>query len=78
MKKILLILSLVAAGLVSCEMDHYRSDTMTSTQLKDDPGAAVYTTDGNYSLFKDVLEGLLILRNISLFTSTVRRMRFLS
>lgn len=56
MKKILLILSLAAMGLVSCEMDHYRSDTMTSTQLKDDPGAAVYTTDGNYSLFKDVLE----------------------
>ncbi len=56
MKKILLIVSLAALGLVSCEMDHYRTDTMTSDQLKKDPGAAVYTTDGNYALFKDELE----------------------
>lgn len=56
MKKILFILSLAAVGLVSCEMDHYRTDTMTSTQLKADPTAAVYTTDGNYSLFKDELQ----------------------
>ena len=56
MKKILFILSLAALGLVSCEMDHYRTDTMTSAQLKDDPGAAVYTTDGVYSLFKDELQ----------------------
>lgn len=56
MKKILFILGLVAVGLVSCEMDHYRTDTMTSEQLKADPGAAVYTTDGIYSLFKDELQ----------------------
>ncbi len=54
MKKILLAV-IAFATLVSCEMDFYRSDTMTSSMLKDDPGAAVYTTDGNYSLFKDVL-----------------------
>ena len=55
MKKIILMFSGLVA-LVSCEMDFYRSDTMTSSQLKDDPGAAVYTTDGNYALFKDILQ----------------------
>ncbi len=54
MKKTI-FLTLVVATLCSCEMDFYRSDTMTSSQLKDDPGAAVNTTDGNYSMFKDVL-----------------------
>ncbi len=54
MKKILLAV-MALTGLVSCTMDFYRSDTMTSNKLKEDPGAAVYTTDGNYSLFKDVL-----------------------
>ncbi|MBO7300672.1 MAG: RagB/SusD family nutrient uptake outer membrane protein [Tidjanibacter sp.] len=53
MKKILFILSLAALGLVSCEMDHFRTDTMTSEQIKADPASAVYTTDGNYALFKD-------------------------
>ena len=52
---ILLVLG-VAAVLGGCEMDHYRSDTMTSAQLKDDPASAVYTTDGNYSMFKDLQE----------------------
>ncbi|MBO5693207.1 MAG: RagB/SusD family nutrient uptake outer membrane protein [Tidjanibacter sp.] len=46
----------VVALLAGCEMDHYRSDTMTSAQLKDDPASAVYTTDGNYSMFKDTQE----------------------
>lgn len=54
MKKILTF-GLAVLALVACDMDFYRSDTMTSTQLKDDPGAAVYTTDGIYSLFKDVV-----------------------
>ena len=55
MKKILLFgFALIAA--VSCNMDFYRSDTMTSNMLADNPGAAVYTTDGVYSLFKDNLE----------------------
>ncbi len=55
MKKILIALAAVFA-LVSCEMDFYRSDTMTSAMLGENPGAAVYTTDGVYSMFKDVLE----------------------
>ena len=55
MKKILIALAAVFT-LVSCEMDFYRSDTMTSTMLGENPGAAVYTTDGVYSMFKDVLE----------------------
>lgn len=57
MKKIFLILSLVAMGLSSCTIEeHFRTDTMTSAQLKQDPSAAVYTTDGVYSLFKDELQ----------------------
>ncbi len=41
----------------SCQIDeYYRSDTMTSAQLKDDPTSAIYTTDGNYSMFKDTKE----------------------
>lgn len=52
---ILLVLGF-ASLLGGCEMDHYRSDTMTSAQLKDDPASAVYTTDGNYSMFKDTQE----------------------
>ncbi len=58
MKKIFLFISLAAMmALTSCEIEEYfRSDTMTSTQLKADPSAAVYTTDGNYAMFKDQLE----------------------
>jgi hypothetical protein len=55
MKKILSI-GIALLTLVACNMDFYRSDTMTSAQLKDDPGAAIYTTDGIYSMFKDVCE----------------------
>lgn len=52
------ISAFVAAAvlLCGCNMDFYRSDTMTSTQLKSDASAAVYSTDGNYSMFKDILE----------------------
>ena len=42
--------------LVSCEMDFYRSDKMTSAMFKGNPSSAVYSTDGNYSMFKDELE----------------------
>ncbi len=52
MKK-LLTFGFALLTLVSCDMDFYRSDTMTSAMLKSNPGAAVYTTDGIYSLFKD-------------------------
>ena len=57
MKKIL-IFSLAAMALVGCdmEMDLFRSDTMTSDKFREDPGAATYTTDGNYALFKDMVE----------------------
>ena len=55
MKK-LLIIGIAALALASCDMDFYRSDTMTSAMLKSDPGAAVYTTDGIYTLFKDNVE----------------------
>lgn len=50
-----MIIAAVAA-LVSCDMDFYRSDTMTSSMLKENPGAAVYTTDGNYSMFYQHLD----------------------
>ena len=55
MKKILITLAAVFA-LVSCEMDFFSSDTISSAMLKENPGAAVYTTDGVYSMFKDVLK----------------------
>ena len=46
------------AALVSCEMDYYRSDTMNAAMFAENPGAAVYSTDGNYSMFKDKLKYL--------------------
>ena len=54
MKKIFAI-AIAALVLASCNMDFYKSDSMTSSQLKDNPAAAVYTTDGIYSLFKDLV-----------------------
>ncbi|MCR5017674.1 MAG: RagB/SusD family nutrient uptake outer membrane protein [Bacteroidales bacterium] len=41
--------------MASCQMEFFSSDTMTSAQLEANPAAAVYTTDGIYSLFKDKL-----------------------
>jgi hypothetical protein len=55
MKKILTI-GIALLTLASCDMDFYRSDVMTSNMLKANPDAAVYTTDGIYSLFKDNVE----------------------
>lgn len=40
----------------SCTMDFYRSDQMTAGGFKSDPGAAIYSTDGNYAMFKEELE----------------------
>lgn len=54
MKKIFVII-IAALALSACQMDFYSSDTMTSSQLKDNPASAVYTTNGVYSLFKDCL-----------------------
>ena len=55
MKKILFIVAAVFA-LASCEMDFYRSDKMTSAMFASNPSSAVYSTDGNYAMFKDELE----------------------
>ena len=52
MKKIFAIV-IAAIALASCNMDFYSSDSMTSSQLADNPSSAVYTTDGIYTLFKD-------------------------
>jgi len=54
MKKIFAI-GIALLTLVSCNMDFYSSDSMTSAQLKENPSSAVYTTDGIYALFKDHL-----------------------
>lgn len=54
MKKIFAFV-VASLALVSCNMDFYSSDSMTSSQLKDNPASAVYTTDGVYSLFKDCI-----------------------
>lgn len=52
MKKIFAIMVSVLA-LAACEMDYFRSDTMTSAQLAKDPGSSELSTLGNYSLFKE-------------------------
>lgn len=54
MKKIFALV-IAALAIVSCNMDFYSSDSMTSAQIKDNPSSAVYTTDGVYALFKDAL-----------------------
>lgn len=54
MKKIFII-AVAFLTVVSCKMDFYSSDSMTSSQLKDNPSSAVYTTDGVYALFKDCI-----------------------
>lgn len=54
MKKIFAF-GIALMALVSCKMDFYPSDAMTSSQLKENPASAIYTTDGIYSLFKDNL-----------------------
>ena len=54
MKKIFAI-GIALITLVSCNMDFYSSDSMTSAALKENPASAVYTTDGIYALFKDNL-----------------------
>ena len=54
MKKIFAI-GIALLTLASCNMDFYSSDSMTSTQIKENPNSAIYTTDGIYALFKDNL-----------------------
>jgi len=55
MKKIFLF-ALLAFAASACDLDYYPSDAMTSSQLADNPASATYSTDGNYSMFKDNLE----------------------
>ena len=55
MKKIF-VLGIALLTLVSCKMDFYSSDAMTSSALAENPSSAIYTTDGIYALFKDNLE----------------------
>ena len=52
MKKIFVIV-LAAIALVSCNMDFYRSDSITEEELAQDPNAPLYTTNGIYTLFQD-------------------------
>lgn len=56
MKKFLSIIlfPLLLAGCMN--LDFYPSDMLTSTALAENPAAAVYTTDGIYSMMKDMLE----------------------
>ena len=48
----IILITIGSLALSGCNMDFYRSDTMTSSQFKSDPSAAVFSTDGNYSMFK--------------------------
>lgn len=43
-------------SVTSCNLDFFPSDAITSEQLAADPSGSVYSTDGNYSMFKDILE----------------------
>ena len=54
MKKIS-VFGIAILALASCNMDFVPSDAMTTSMLKENPNAAVYTTDGIYALFKDGL-----------------------
>jgi hypothetical protein len=56
MKKIVLYIASLLFIAVSCDLDYSPSDALTPEQLSDDPGGAVYITEGNYSMFKDEYE----------------------
>lgn len=40
----------------SCDLDHLPNDMLTPEQIEKDPASSVYVTDGNYAMFKDLLE----------------------
>lgn len=54
-RKIIYFISLLFL-VTACDLDFFPSDAMTPEQLAEDPGGAVYITDGNYSMFKDEYE----------------------
>lgn len=56
MKKITLYLATLLFLVTSCDLDFFPSDALTPDQLSQDPGGAVYITEGNYSMFKDEFE----------------------
>lgn len=56
MKKIALYIISLLFIAVSCDLDYFPSDALTPEQLSDDPGGAIYITEGNYSMFKDEYE----------------------
>lgn len=55
--KINKLLLLLASGFVlsSCNLDYMPNEMITPEQIEKDPASSVYVTDGNYSMFKDVL-----------------------
>ena len=55
MKKILLG-AVASLTLSACDLDYFPNDSMTSDQMAGNPSSTEYSTDGNYSMFKDVLE----------------------
>ena len=55
MKKILLGAG-ASLTLSACDLDYFPNDSMTSDQMAGNPSSTEYSTDGNYSMFKDVLE----------------------
>lgn len=40
----------------SCDLDFMPNDMITPEQIQKDPSSSVYVTDGNYAMFKDILE----------------------
>lgn len=52
-------LIIVLAGffaLSSCNLDYLPDEMLTPEQIEKDPASSVYVTDGNYAMFKDLLE----------------------
>jgi hypothetical protein len=55
MKNLIIILIAMMFIFTSCNLNYYPSDAMNSAQLQSDSTSLVYATDGNYSMFKDIL-----------------------
>ncbi len=53
MKKIAIFSMLAAFALASCDLDFLPAESMTSEQVKKDPGGAAYQTEGIYAMFKE-------------------------
>ena len=60
------ILFLLILGLSACELNLTPQDGMTKEELSEYPEGAVYATNGNYAMMKDILEykGVLDTRNL--------------